>query len=98
MKYPRYIQIQAVATITKTKGRGQNKQVSTITTQIPTFFLDKDVQGIFMKDAFTPEHPLQLAAIVESIVNPFHDDRIAVSFQPMVCHSEFQPEEIIDTK
>ncbi len=95
MKYPRYIQIQAVATITKVTGRGENKRTSSTTTQIPTFFLDKDVQGISMKDAFNAEHPLQLAAIVESIVNPFGDDRIAVSFVPMVCHSEFQPEEII---
>lgn len=87
----KYVQIQAVATITKVTGRGQNKRTSTITTQIRTFYLD----GISMKDAFTPEHPVQLKGIVESIVNPFNDDRIAVSFQPMLCHSEFQP---ADTK
>lgn len=94
MKYPRYIMIQAVATITKTTGRGQNKRVSTTTTQVPTFFLDKDMQGIQMKDEFTPEHPSQMTAIVERIVNPFGDERIAINFTSMVCHSEFQPDEI----
>lgn len=94
MKYKRYLQIMAVATITRTFGRGKNKNVGTTTTSMPTFYLDKDVSGITMLDTWTPAHPEIVQKLVESIVNPFNDLRISVSFTIMVAHIEYQPDDL----
>ena len=54
------------ATVTKQKYNGWRES-----TQLPTFFLDKDIQGIVDEK--------HAARIAEKLINPFCDETITVS-------------------